>query len=175
MAPPKISDPCLNLLHFPPGIQQTAHSHPSVRCGLIASGAGFCMAEGGRVDLKQGMVWAIPKDTVHAFHTEQESLQVIAYHPDTDWGPRDEDHPMLNRTWVDGLKIDNTTAMHQEADVLLTEQELTRGILQKLRQDGTGDTWGCGIAAGPCLGAVRPFSGGARAWPALARHAPAAP
>jgi hypothetical protein len=32
LPPPKLADPCLNLLHFPPGIRQTAHTHPSVRC-----------------------------------------------------------------------------------------------------------------------------------------------
>ena len=43
LAPPKLTDPCLNLLHFPPGITQTAHSHPSLRswgCQLAEFGLG---------------------------------------------------------------------------------------------------------------------------------------
>ncbi len=39
-----------------------------------------------------------------------------------DWGPMDENHPMLNRTWVAGDKIDNTLAEHLDADMLQTEQ-----------------------------------------------------
>jgi hypothetical protein len=28
------------------------------------------------------------------------SLDVIAFHPDSDWGPTDGTHPMLNRTYL---------------------------------------------------------------------------
>lgn len=121
IAPPRLGDPCLNLLHFPPGIHQTAHTHPSVRCGAIASGAGYCIdGDNNRLDLLPGMMWIIPKDVVHSFHTADsgDNLNVIAYHPDTDWGPEDETHPMLNRTWVDGTKIDNTTEQHANPDVM---------------------------------------------------------
>jgi hypothetical protein len=27
-------------------------------------------------------------------------MDVIAFHPDSDWGPTDEKHPMLNRTYL---------------------------------------------------------------------------
>jgi hypothetical protein len=30
-------------------------------------------------------------------------LRVIAYHPDSDFGPTHEDHPMINRTMVGGV------------------------------------------------------------------------
>jgi hypothetical protein len=36
-------------------------------------------------------------------------MTVIAYHPDSDFGATHEDHPMINRTMVDGIsaaKID---------------------------------------------------------------------
>ena len=119
--PPRLGDPCLNLLHFPPGIHQTPHTHPSIRCGAISSGAGYCIDDqGNRADLETGMVWIIPQGTIHSFHTADsgDNLNVIAYHPDTDWGPEDETHPMLNRTWVDGTKIDNTTDQHANPDVM---------------------------------------------------------
>ncbi len=122
IAPPRLGDPCLNLLHFPPGIHQTMHTHPSIRCGAIASGAGYCIdGDNVKLDLLPGMVWVIPVDTVHSFHTADsgDNLNVIAYHPDTDWGPEDETHPMLNRTWVDGTKIDNTTEQHADPDVMV--------------------------------------------------------
>lgn len=31
---------CLNLLHLPPGIEQTMHTHPSDRAGMTVRGAG---------------------------------------------------------------------------------------------------------------------------------------
>lgn len=121
IGPPKFGDPCLNLLHFPAGIHQTAHTHPSVRCGAIANGEGYCInGDGQRLDLLPGMIWIIPAETVHSFHTADSGaeLNVIAYHPDTDFGPQDEDHPMLNRTWVGGQPIDNTTAEHADPDIM---------------------------------------------------------
>ena len=33
-----LGDPCLNLLHIPPSTRQSAHTHPSIRVGLIVSG-----------------------------------------------------------------------------------------------------------------------------------------
>lgn len=121
IGPPKFGDPCLNLLHFPPGIHQTAHTHPSVRCGAIANGAGYCInGNGDRLDLLPGMIWVIPKETVHSFHTADSgsNLNVIAFHPDTDFGPQDENHPMLNRTWVEGKPVDNTTEAHANPDIM---------------------------------------------------------
>jgi quercetin dioxygenase-like cupin family protein len=120
IAPPRLGDPCLNLLHFPPGIHQTAHTHPSVRCGAIANGSGYCInGEGAKLPLEPGMVWIIPAGTVHSFHTadSNQTMNVIAYHPDSDFGPEDEAHPMINRTWVDGAKIDNTGDEHADADM----------------------------------------------------------
>jgi hypothetical protein len=35
---------------------------------------------------------------LHAFLSEEESLDILAWHPDSDVGPTDEDHPMLNHT-----------------------------------------------------------------------------
>lgn len=116
--PPRQGDPCLNHLHFPPGIDQTMHTHPSVRFGSVMRGRGICesVLDNGEVvrqDLRPGMVWCIHPDGEHRFITRDSSLDVIAYHPDTDWGPQDEEHPMLNRTLVDGERLDNTAPEHQ--------------------------------------------------------------
>lgn len=112
--PPKIGDPCVNLLYFPPGIDQTPHTHPSIRVGTVLSGHGRCHYwEDGiekTVDLVPGMIWCIHTDGVHKFSTPYGAhLRVMPYHPDSDTGPNDEDHPMLNRTMVNGIsasKID---------------------------------------------------------------------
>jgi hypothetical protein len=49
-------------------------------------------------------------------------MDVVPYHPDSDWGPTHEEHPMVNRTLVGGQKIDNTKGVHATADVLMAFQ-----------------------------------------------------
>jgi hypothetical protein len=44
------------------------------------------------------MGWRIPTGSVHSFYTRETPLDVIAWHPDSDFGPTDENHPMRNRT-----------------------------------------------------------------------------
>lgn len=117
-APARSGDPCLNHLHFPQGVEQTEHTHPSVRCGIVARGSGFCETPNGNTPLVPGLTFLIPAGGRHRFVTETEAMDVIAYHPDTDWGPTDEKHPMVNRTLVDGQKIDNTAGVHAEAEVI---------------------------------------------------------
>jgi hypothetical protein len=101
-------DPCLNLLYFPPGIEQTMHTHPSDRIGMILSGCGQCEhVKNGvvhRTELKPGMLFCIHTDGLHRFRTPySQPMRVLAYHPDSDFGPTHEEHPMLNRTIVDGV------------------------------------------------------------------------
>ncbi len=47
-----------------------------------------------------GMGWYIPTGSLHSFFTRDEALDVVAWHPDSDFGPRDDDHPMINRTVI---------------------------------------------------------------------------
>ena len=102
--PPVLGDPCLNLLHIPPGTHQTAHTHPSLRAGVIVAGRGRCVTPGGEYPLTPGAAFVIEAETVHSFHTDDCDLRVIAYHPDSDTGPSHDDHPMVNRTIVDGVR-----------------------------------------------------------------------
>lgn len=116
VASPLLGDPCLNHLHFPEGVDQTEHTHPSTRAGMIARGSGWCMTPSGRYALSPGRIFHIPRDGRHRFATDgTTSMDVIAYHPDSDFGPTHEEHPMVNRTWVDGRKIDNTAGRHVQA------------------------------------------------------------
>ncbi|MHA6287070.1 cupin domain-containing protein [Maricaulis sp. CAU 1757] len=103
IAPVRLGDPCLNLLYFPPGIDQTSHTHPSDRIGVVYSGRGECVTPEGVIALEPGTMFRIPFEGEHKFRTTDSELRVIAYHPDSDYGPRDEDHPMINRTIVGGV------------------------------------------------------------------------
>lgn len=110
--PALLGEPCLNFLHFPPGTNQTSHYHPSFRFGIVIRGQGLCLEgprdESGAIQstrLNPGDAFLIPPDVMHSFSTTDSAMDVIAFHPDSDWGPTNADHPMINRTWVDGKKI----------------------------------------------------------------------
>lgn len=105
LAPPvRMGDPCLNGLWFPMGTEQTMHTHPSVRVGMVVRGRGQCVTPGSVHDLEPGMVFVIPAGGEHRFRTGPESgLTVVAWHPDSDCGPTDVDHPMVRRTMVGGV------------------------------------------------------------------------
>jgi hypothetical protein len=98
VCPPRLGEPCLNHLHIPPHTRQAVHTHPTLRIGLIARGAGVCRTPLGEIPLQAGLGWLIPAGLTHSFATEEQALDVFAWHPDSDFGPTDADHPMLNRT-----------------------------------------------------------------------------
>ncbi|HYE28435.1 MAG TPA: AraC family ligand binding domain-containing protein [Allosphingosinicella sp.] len=104
LSPPRRGDPCLNALYFPPRTRQTRHLHPSIRCGVVVDGEGVCDSVSGSLPLRAGDIFFLPPETMHGFNTEQgedgrAALTVLAFHPDSDFGPTDEDHPMINRTY----------------------------------------------------------------------------
>jgi quercetin dioxygenase-like cupin family protein len=101
--PVRKGDPCLNHLHFPVGINQTRHTHPSVRLGITVRGRGECVTPDEVLPLEAGKLWCIPTGGQHSFRTTHETLDVIAFHPDSDFGAEDEFHPMLNRTLIGGI------------------------------------------------------------------------
>lgn len=102
--PVRLGDPCLNALYFPADIDQTDHTHPSMRVGVVTSGHGECVTPDEIIPLEPGVVFIIHEEGLHKFRTTgTEGMTVIAYHPDSDFGPEDEHHPMINRTIVDGV------------------------------------------------------------------------
>lgn len=119
LIPPVIKgDACLNHLHFPEKINQTMHTHPSMRVGMVARGNGNCITPFGDIELYTGQVFIIHEETgekskgldnkmhlegSHCFQTFDKTMDVIAYHPDSDFGAEHEEHPMINRTIVEGV------------------------------------------------------------------------
>ncbi|CAB9526734.1 Carboxy-S-adenosyl-L-methionine synthase [Seminavis robusta] len=110
IGPVVMGSPCLNHLHFPNNIKQTQHTHPSARAGMVIHGSGVCRVvdpvsgDVTLIQLETGMVFCIPRNSPHAFETEEnEKLDVIAFHPDSDFGPTPTNHPMVNRTIVNGV------------------------------------------------------------------------
>jgi mannose-6-phosphate isomerase-like protein (cupin superfamily) len=102
-ARPCWASPASTTCTCPPGTDQTAHTHPSERIGVIVRGTGECRTPGGTFALRSGMGWRIPTGCLHSFFTRGEPLDVLAWHPDSDFGPTHDHHPMVNRTLVDGV------------------------------------------------------------------------
>ena len=130
VSPPVYGEPCLNHLHVPHSIHQTEHTHPSQRIGVILRGSGYVLTpyEPGlilrpdqtviptvvgtkgenvwrvKTPLKAGMGWWIPTGLLHSFHTgPHETMDVLAWHPESTFGPTRDDHPMIERTLVNGV------------------------------------------------------------------------
>jgi hypothetical protein len=121
LPPVVLGDPCLNALYFPPGVRQTRHTHPSARVGLIVSGSGECVTPDGSVALSAGMAFLVPAGSLHSFNTATEPMVVIAYHPDSDFGPTHETHPMVNRTMVNGVSASLLVRAVREQEVSAAE------------------------------------------------------
>ena len=97
--PLRRGEACLNFLYVPPGISQTPHTHPSLRIGLVASGSGTCTVDEGTFKMEAGTVFCLPENKLHSFSAIDDSLRIIIYHPDSDVGPTDDSHTMLNNTF----------------------------------------------------------------------------
>lgn len=121
--PVKKGDPCLNHLHFPKQTTQTPHTHPSHRIGLVIRGEGKCVTPFGDLPLVEGCIFVIKEYNgsekaigldgnqyetgTHKFDTKESGMDVIAFHPDSDFGAEDEFHPMINRTIVNGVSANS--------------------------------------------------------------------
>ncbi len=101
ISPARFGDPCFNLLTFPPQVEQSLHVHPSIRFGVVVSGEGHVVfGDGSKQALTVGSAFFIPPAFPHCFFSGKAGLRVVAYHPDSDFGPTDKFNPMLNRTYL---------------------------------------------------------------------------
>tara|TARA_R110002050_G_scaffold91855_1_gene192653 strand:+ start:2529 stop:3248 length:720 start_codon:yes stop_codon:yes gene_type:complete len=104
--PIKKGNPCLNALYMPEGVNQTAHTHPSLRSGFIITGGAKCITNHTQFNLEDGQIFYLETNTVHKFRTDYADyvrMKLVAFHPDSDFGAEDENHPMINRTIVGGV------------------------------------------------------------------------
>jgi quercetin dioxygenase-like cupin family protein len=98
--PPRLGDPSLNFLHFPKGTEQTFHNHPSIRIGIVVDGYGVADTNELSFLLEKGDIFLLKEHEIHRFKTSDSEMNIIAFHPDGDWGPTDQNHTMLNRTYI---------------------------------------------------------------------------
>lgn len=98
-------NPCLNFLYIPPNTTQTLHTHPSARLGLVISGRGVCVLESGQIDLSPMTFFIVQDNILHQFLTTDSDLRIFVFHPDSDFGPSNEEHPMINRSFIEGTSV----------------------------------------------------------------------
>lgn len=99
--PGRLGDPVVNYVHFPAGMQQTLHTHPSHRVGMVIKGRGLIELDDGEFPLEPGDVFFMQRNVLHNFtcpHNEDVVLFVFA--PDSGTGPTDEVNPLKIRTYV---------------------------------------------------------------------------
>ncbi len=99
--PGRLGDPVINYVHFPAGMTQTLHTHPSHRVGMVLQGRGVVELDHGNFDLAQGDVFFMQRNVLHNFtcpHNEDVILFVFA--PDSGTGPTDEVNPLKIRTYI---------------------------------------------------------------------------
>ena len=95
--PVMLGDPCLNALYFPSGIDQTMHTHPSDRIGIVVTGKCEIETQAGVRTLHPGDIFAIETNYVHKFRTHTDSLTIVVFHPDSDTGFTHHNNPMLEK------------------------------------------------------------------------------
>jgi hypothetical protein len=99
--PARAGEPVFNLLVFPPNVEQTMHIHPTVRMGVVLAGNGSCITpKNPPQPLEKGMAFYLAESAAHCFYSGPQGMSIIAYHPDSEGGPMDTNHPMLNRTYT---------------------------------------------------------------------------
>ena len=105
--PGRLGDPVINYVHFPRGMEQTLHTHPSHRVGMVLSGHG--LVETGiytdglqeMVELNKGDVFFMQRNVLHNFMCPyDEDVVLFVFAPDSGTGPTDEVNPLKIRTYV---------------------------------------------------------------------------
>lgn len=104
--PSREGDPVVNYVHFPPGMNQTPHVHPSHRIGLVLGGEGRTEVIGETIRLKRGDLFYMGRMELHHFVTDDKPCVLFVFAPDSETGPTDEANPLKARTYIDLRKQD---------------------------------------------------------------------
>ena len=100
--PGRLGDPVINYVHFPAGMTQTLHTHPSHRVGMVLKGLGRVELDDGEFPLQTGDVFFMKRNVLHNFTCpyENEDVVLFVFAPDSGTGPTDEVNPLKIRTYV---------------------------------------------------------------------------
>lgn len=99
--PGRLGDPVVNYVHFPAGMRQTLHTHPSHRVGIVLKGNGLVELDKDTVALRTGDVFFLQRNVLHNFTCPyNEDVVLYVFAPDSGTGPTDEVNPLKIRTYI---------------------------------------------------------------------------
>ena len=99
--PGRLGDPVVNYVHFPAGMTQTLHTHPSHRIGMILQGQGLVELDNSDFELQQGDVFFMQRNVLHNFTCPyDQDVVLFVFAPDSGTGPTDEVNPLKIRTYI---------------------------------------------------------------------------
>ena len=99
--PSRLGDPVINYVHFPAGMTQTLHTHPSHRVGMVLKGQGLVELDSDNFELSQGDVFFLKRNIFHNFMCPyDQDVILLVFAPDSGTGPTDEVNPLKIRTYV---------------------------------------------------------------------------
>lgn len=99
--PGRLGDPVINYVHFPEHMNQTLHTHPSHRVGLVLKGKGKIELDNEVMfELNIGDCFFMRRNELHNFITGDEPVILFVFAPDSGTGPTDDINPLKVRTYV---------------------------------------------------------------------------
>lgn len=99
--PSRLGDPVVNYVHFPAGMYQTLHTHPSHRVGLVLKGNGRVELDSDEFFLvPEGSAFFLRRNELHNFICDDEDVILFVFAPDSGTGPTDEVNPLKIRTYI---------------------------------------------------------------------------
>jgi len=99
--PGRLGDPVVNYVHFPAGMTQTLHTHPSHRVGMVLQGRGLVELDHSDFELQQGDVFFMQRNVLHNFTCPyDQDVVLFVFAPDSGTGPTDEVNPLKIRTYI---------------------------------------------------------------------------
>ncbi|WP_157674003.1 cupin domain-containing protein [Endozoicomonas ascidiicola] len=102
LPPNRLGGPVVNYVHFPAGMYQTLHTHPSQRIGMVLGGKGKIELNHNQYHyLNEGEVFSMDRNELHNFICEDDSdVTLFVWAPDSGSGPTDEVNPLQARTYI---------------------------------------------------------------------------
>jgi quercetin dioxygenase-like cupin family protein len=100
--PGRLGDPVINYVHFPAGMYQTLHTHPSHRVGMILRGHGQIELDNQQLfEVREGEVFFMQRNVLHNFMCPfDQDVVLFVFAPDSGTGPTDEVNPLKIRTYI---------------------------------------------------------------------------
>lgn len=100
--PGRLGDPVINYVHFPAGMTQTLHTHPSHRVGMVLKGLGQIELDNNELfDVREGEVFFMQRNVLHNFMCPfGQDVVLFVFAPDSGTGPTDEVNPLKIRTYI---------------------------------------------------------------------------